>query len=549
MMSLFIFGNATSLVKLLHNTPRLVARPGFLNFRWIKALPFNPTDTSEGGYWESIIITSLLPAILGISVLLLLSLWAYCRAICCCKTTSRRKLRDSYKCHVRVMYFFLVGTILIASLGFLGDIAVDTGFADIENGVINVTNLLTPAKNIAIKTSVLDDGMLKNLHNVKSCPWPQADKELGEMKIEATHFGHSLDDIAISTKNTISFILNLDINSFLNKYALDRRIVFGLPLAFILVIGAITYIATSCIRSKYMLRFTFICLTPLCILILLFAASFEIGASLTLSDICIDPQKVALTLASSPQDLKQHFTISDNDSHGLIYDEVKYYLTCTGTNPIRDKVIKANNTILGFQLKLNVWVEFCDPDKADPAVTNLINELESAIDQLNQVNTLIECKAINDIWNNVVRGGLCDSAISGFTILSITQTFSTFPWLFLCTIAASFVWRRIPYLPNENERRRLSNLLEDAGINDGDHYDDDNNNNNNNMNNGLTPYELLLDNDDNLGPINNSRNITDYESIYVNNESRTRREQVENDDVVVPIATNVVAIQENGQWY
>ena len=69
------------------------------------------------------------------------------------------------------------------------------------------------------------------------------------------------------------------------------------------------------------------------------------------------------------------------------------------------------------------------------------------------------------------------------------------------------------------------------------------------MNNGLTPYELLLDNDDNLGPINNSRNITDYESIYVNNESRTRREQVENDDVVVPIATNVVAIQENGQWY
>ena len=52
-----------------------------------------------------------------------------------------------------------------------------------------------------------------------------------------------------------------------------------------------------------------------------------------------------------------------------------------------------------------------------------------------------------------------------------------------------------------------------------------------------------------LGPINNSRNITDYESIYVNNESRTRREQVENDDVVVPIATNVVAIQENGQWY
>ena len=89
MMSLFIFGNATSLVKLLHNTPRLVARPGFLNFRWIKALPFNPTDTSEGGYWESIIITSLLPAMLGISVLLLLSLWAYCRAICCCKTKSK----------------------------------------------------------------------------------------------------------------------------------------------------------------------------------------------------------------------------------------------------------------------------------------------------------------------------------------------------------------------------------------------------------------------------------------------------------------------------
>ena len=67
-----------------------------------------------------------------------------------------------------------------------------------------------------------------------------------------------------------------------------------------------------------MLRFTFICLTPLCILILLFAASFEIGASLTLSDICIDPQKIALTLASSPQDSKQPFTISDNDNPPVV---------------------------------------------------------------------------------------------------------------------------------------------------------------------------------------------------------------------------------------
>ena len=54
--------------------------------------------------------------------------------------------------------------------------------------------------------------------------------DLGEMKIEATHFGHSLDDIAISTKNTISFILNLDINSFLNKFRSSGFVIIKISL-------------------------------------------------------------------------------------------------------------------------------------------------------------------------------------------------------------------------------------------------------------------------------------------------------------------------------
>ena len=45
----------------------------------------------------------------------------------------------------------------------------------------------------------------------------------------------------------------------------------------------------------------------------------------------------------------------------------------------------------------------------------------------------------------MVGSGLCNSAVSGFTILAVTQTLCASPWLFLCTIAASFTWRRLPH--------------------------------------------------------------------------------------------------------
>ena len=76
--------------------------------------------------------------------------------------------------------------------------------------------------------------MQNNLKRVRSCQWPQAEKQLEEMKTEATKFGKVLDNVALSTNNVIAFILNLDVNSFINKYAVDRRIIFGFPLAFVL---------------------------------------------------------------------------------------------------------------------------------------------------------------------------------------------------------------------------------------------------------------------------------------------------------------------------
>ena len=129
--------NATALIKFLHNTPRLIMRPGS-QFEWVKALPFNPVDTSAGGYWESIILTSLIPSVLGVALLLILGLWAYCRVIICCCKTSPRKMKESYKSYLRCMSFFLLAALLTGLMGFVGDLAIDYGFTRIEIGVKNV---------------------------------------------------------------------------------------------------------------------------------------------------------------------------------------------------------------------------------------------------------------------------------------------------------------------------------------------------------------------------------------------------------------------------
>ena len=58
--SFLVPGVAEHLIKWLHAIPRLLLREKqseALNFRFVPALPFSPTDTSAGGYWESIIGT------------------------------------------------------------------------------------------------------------------------------------------------------------------------------------------------------------------------------------------------------------------------------------------------------------------------------------------------------------------------------------------------------------------------------------------------------------------------------------------------------------
>ena len=434
--SFLVPGVAEHLIKWLHAIPRLLLREKqseALNFRFVPALPFSPTDTSAGGYWESIIGTALCPAVLGIALLSVLLVWASCRVVCCCKSNAEQ-LKRSYRCHVNTLLMLLGATTVTALVGLIGYAGVETGFLDLSSGVDQVTHLLVPARAVAEETAALDNNMLANLNNMRSCSvWPPANRQLDAMKAEVNQFGRELRQVAVSTNETVSFLLELDVPKFLSKYDLLRRVVFIFPLACVVGVGLCSY-ATTRLNSANGLRFTFVCFAPVCILVLMLSASFEIGGALVLSDVCIDPQKVTLDVVSN--------TVGKNS---LVLEAFAFYTTCAGTNPIQSKLTTANITLAGFDSKLEEWAAFCDSTKSDPAVVNLQRELTEALGELNRVSELIECSPIQSVWNTVVGSGLCNSAVSGFTILAVTQTLCASPWLFLCTIAASFTWRRLPH--------------------------------------------------------------------------------------------------------
>ena len=110
---------------------------------------------------------------------------------------------------------------MTALVGLIGYAGVETGFLDLSSGVDQVTHLLVPARAVAEETAALDNNMLANLNNMRSCSvWPPANRQLDAMKAEVNQFGRELRQVAVSTNETVSFLLELDVPKFLSKYDL-----------------------------------------------------------------------------------------------------------------------------------------------------------------------------------------------------------------------------------------------------------------------------------------------------------------------------------------
>jgi hypothetical protein len=441
---------ATELARWLHAVPRLQFAP---RVEWAAAARVSIDDRSM--YWKQIIATSLCPLALGFCLFVLLLLWATCRATCCCKT-SRKCRKQTYKCTRNTTFFFLFSAVFCGLLGTPGTIFVDNGFSQIKQSAVRATNILIPAQSIATRAVALEKSMLDNLDSVQHCIWPEAEKEMERMKKESQAYGETVKNIAQSTDDTITFILDLEIPKKIDGLKLLRRVAVGLPLAFLFFVSLCACLSIR-FASSCGLKVTFVYLVALAFFLLLGAAAFEIGAALILGDFCVDPETMALDIGAS--------TIGKDS---LVYKEMSFYLKCEGSNPVSSDILSANATLLAMRQKLDLWTQYCDVDP-DPAVTNLQGEISEAIWQLDQVRELVKCEGLHSIWKEVVREGVCDSALSGFSVLAVSQIVCAFPWLFFCTLSASMLWKRLKYAtPRASDVSAEYHVLDETPINTND---------------------------------------------------------------------------------
>ena len=136
-------------------------------------------------------------------------------------------------------------------------------------------------------------------------------------------------------------------------------------------------------------------------------------------------------------------TIQNIDPTSSYFSTITYYITCLGTNPNEQYVSQASQAINGMYVATEALYKSQSTCVSQTQKTNLnyaLSELLVMNTTLNQLNTLIECPAIQNGFEHAIQTGLCQQIFSGYYTIWITTNIST-AFLFFTTIFVSLIYQ------------------------------------------------------------------------------------------------------------
>ena len=123
-----------------------------------------------------------------------------------------------------------------------------------------------------------------------------------------------------------------------------------------------------------------------------------------LGDFCLTPAKNALSLIG--------------DKQSLLYTQLQYYTSCTGTNPFSlDLTVSSTSSI-----DLNSTITALQGVASSSCLTDLFDSSQDVSKNLDAIQELIACPRVNALWVEAVEVAFCKDGVGGLYDLWITFT-------------------------------------------------------------------------------------------------------------------------------
>ena len=293
--------------------------------------------------------------------------------------------------------------ILQYSTGFGGLQMFNNAAGSVELGVTNLLTLMDDVSTLSAASRSLAKDLDVDVNGFRDCPVPAAQQYLEQARAQIGSYDTQVQSLAGTVDSTVNQISSLDISSRTNKYALLALSALAVPVLLILMVATFGLICEGSSAAWLVLGFAY----PLTILVLGCAAATELGASLAMSDVCIDPQAVIL-----------HWAPELGKSAAPV---VSYYVTCKGTNPLQSYVSQAQNELVQLKDELDLWTAVCDPHRTDPMVSDARTNVAYALSNATKAASLVKCERLHSILSDFVDDAACASGITGIFVLGVLQ--------------------------------------------------------------------------------------------------------------------------------
>lgn len=454
--------NISLVTDFLHRIPRFGIQ--------LKQLNNTSFDPSDNEYLESLGILVAIPGFWLILTLLFFLIFFLCR---CCDVNSKKK--KSLGCCKCCLFMFTMVSILIITIGILGNLRAHVGIDTIHNHTLSISNIVDQIRNETTAVeNTLETRVDEDLNKISR-------KLIGPLVRNYTVLNHLQEQLLHMRRNVTKGIhrigeMNTKIERVDMSYiprAVEQIETIRLPATFAILTSFLSFcfllLCGICKHSRCLL-ILFSVLGLLSIVISFVLTSFYLGLALGGSDFCYSPKPFISKQFNSLVDSQIVNYYLECDVRALVHSNNQFtplahspavssimpppilgsapgYLGPVGptNNPFRKQLRDIRKSLDGFEEGLFRAAELCEVHCPDIEVKDTVRSLKNEAKKIQESVTLLsrvtECHDVH-IDYLFIMSATCRETLEGIVLmmLSAAATGILFTFLVLC---ASHTWINI----------------------------------------------------------------------------------------------------------
>ena len=426
--------NISVIVDYLHKIPHFDIK--------LKQLNTTTFDPSDNEYLESLGILVAIPGFWLILTLLFFLIFFLCR---CCDVNSKKK--KSLGCCKCFLFLFTMISIVIVSVGILGNLRAHDGMTQIHNHTANIASTVDILRNETnnventLETKIDED--LNKISRKLIGPLVRNYTVLNILQEQLLHMRRNVTKGINRVGEMNSKIERIDL-SFLPR-TLDQIEQIRWPVTFGVLFSFITFcflvLCGTCRHSRCLL-ILFSVLGLLSIVICFVLTSLYVGLAVGGSDFCFNPKPFIAKQFNNmiESSIVQYYLECD-----LRHMSMPHYNGGPTSNPFRKQLRDIRKSMDGFEEGLFRTREICESYCPDTEVKNTLRELNEDAKRTQDAITLLsrvsECHDVH-IDFLFTMSATCRETLEGVILMaaSAAATGIAFTLLVLC---ASHTWINI----------------------------------------------------------------------------------------------------------